>query len=99
MLSLYSPEVRVTPTRASISRTVVWVSVAFAMMALTAPVHADGHRARLSRGLAESVQAGKARKVIVSGTAQEVRDLATRHGLVLDKTLESAGVFLSLIHI
>ena len=83
---------RGTSTRAAVSRTVVWVSVAFAMLALSSPLQADGHRARLSRGLAESVGAGKSRAVIVSGTEAQVRDLAARHGLVLEKTLETGGV-------
>ena len=92
MLSLRSIEVRGTSPRAAITRTVVWVSVAFAMLALSSPLQADAHRARLSRGLAESVGAGKARAVIVSGTEAQVRDLAARHGLVLEKTLETGGV-------
>ena len=79
-------------TRSTITRTVVWVSIAFAMLALAAPLQADGHRARLSRGLAATVGAGRAKSVIVTGTPEQVRDVARRNGLVVEKLLESGAV-------
>ena len=83
---------RPSSTRATVTRTVVWVSVAFAMLALSAPLQADAHRARLSRGLAEKVRAGQSRGVIVSGTREQILDLAARHGLTVEKTLETGAV-------
>ncbi len=80
------------PARATVARTVVWVSIAFAMLALSTPLRADGHKARLSRGLAEKIGAGQSRSVIVAGTSEQVRDLAVRHGLTVEKVLGSGGV-------
>ena len=51
------------------------------------PLQADGHRARLSRGLAATVGAGRAKSVIVTGTPEQVRDVARRNGLVVEKLL------------
>ena len=53
-----SPELRAAAARPSILRTVVWVSIAFVMLALSSPLQAQGHRARLSRGLAEAIGGG-----------------------------------------
>ena len=79
-------------TRRSSSRTVVWVSIAFALLALSAPALADGHKARLSRGLADAVAGGASRGVIVSGSEAQVRDLAQRHGLRVQKVLGGGAV-------
>ena len=48
-------------SRSSITRTVVWVSMAFLLFALPGVAEAGGHRARLSRGLAEGAGAGAGR--------------------------------------
>jgi subtilisin family serine protease len=87
-----SSELRAAAARPSILRTVVWVSIAFVMLALSSPLQAQGHRARLSRGLAEAIEGGRAKGIILSGSPEQVRDIAARHGLRIEKQLESGAV-------
>jgi hypothetical protein len=70
---------------------VVWVSLVFAL-AVPAAALADGHKARLSRGLADAVAGGARRGVIVSGSEAQVRDLAMRHGLTVERVLGGGAV-------
>ena len=83
-------------SRSSITRTVVWVSIAFVLLALPGAADAQrAHKARLSRGLETAVAAGAGRSVILSGSPEQLQALAARHGLAVRKVL-SSGVVLDV---
>src|SRR4029079_12783357 len=66
--------------------------VLFALFATTAA--AGPHHARLSEGLESRIQSARAHPttVIVSGTDEQVRALATRYGAVLKKSIRGGAV-------
>jgi serine protease AprX len=83
-----------TLNRPSFVPTAVQCAVALAVSLVCAVGAEAGHRAKLSRDLADRVAAGRSETVrlIVSGTEAEVNALAERHGARVAKRLRGAAV-------
>lgn len=77
------------------ARRALLCSLAAALVfAAAVPAQAGPHRARLSRDLADRIAAGGAgtAEVIVSGTPEQLRALAERHGARVTKSLHEGAV-------
>ena len=83
-----------TLNRPSFVSTAVRCAIALAVSALCAVSAEAGHRARLSRDLADRIAASRTDtvRVIVSGTDAEVSEIAGRHGARVAKRLRGAAV-------
>ena len=83
-----------TWNRPSFVSTAVRCAIALAVSALWAVSAEAGHRARLSRDLADRIAASRTDtvRVIVSGTDAEVSEIAGRHGARVAKRLRGAAV-------